>query len=94
MFSLIVCGDAPGGAPGGAFKSLSIVLNGTKKRYERLVEAEKVLLGKPLTDALAREAADKVKVSFAADVNYGAEYKANMVGVYLRDALAEIAGRK
>jgi CO/xanthine dehydrogenase FAD-binding subunit len=90
MFLLVVCGEY---SPKG-FTSLSIVLNGTKKRYECLTDAENVLRGKPLSDELAREAAGKVKVSFAADVNYGAEYKANMVGVYLRDALAEIAGGK
>jgi len=90
MFTLVVCGEYSGGA----FKSVTIIVNGTKERYQRLGDAEKVLLTGALTDELAREAAGKVKVEFAADVNYGAEYKANMVGVYLRDALAEIAGRK
>ncbi|MDR2733313.1 MAG: FAD binding domain-containing protein [Spirochaetota bacterium] len=90
MFSLAVCGKYSGGA----FESVAIALSGTKDRYARLAEAEKVLTGKPLSDALAREAADTIKVEFAPDVNFGAEYKANMVGVYLRDALAEIAGRK
>jgi carbon-monoxide dehydrogenase medium subunit len=90
MFTLAVCGEYSGDS----FKSVAIVLNGSKERYQRLGEAEKVLIGKPLTDELAREAADKVSVEFAADVNYGAVYKANMVRVYLRDALAEIAGRK
>ena len=89
MFTLVVSGEYSGGA----FKSVTIILNGTKERWQQLGEAEKVLVGKPFTDELAREAAGKVAVEFAADVNYGAEYKANMVGVYLRDALAEIAGR-
>jgi len=90
MFSLAVCGKFSKGA----FESAAIVVSGTKDRWARLDAAEKVLAGKPLTDALAREAADTVKVKFAPDVNFGAEYKANMVGVYLRDALSEIAGRK
>ena len=90
MFSLAVCGKFSGGA----FESVAIVVSGTKDRLARLTEAEKALIGKPLTDELAREAAGKIKVAFAPDVNFGAEYKANMVGVYLRDALAEIAGRK
>jgi CO/xanthine dehydrogenase FAD-binding subunit len=91
MFLLVVCGEYSAHT----FTSLSIVLNGSKKRCERLTEAEKALVGRPFSDELAREAAGKIKVSFAADVNYGAEYKANMVGVYVRDALAEMtAGRK
>jgi len=90
MFTLAVCGRFNGKA----FESVSIVLNGSKERCQRLADAEKVLTGKELTDELAREAAGTLAVEFAPDVNFGAEYKAKMAGVYLRDALAEIAGRK
>jgi CO/xanthine dehydrogenase FAD-binding subunit len=90
MLTIAVCGAWSGKG----FDSITIVLNGTKERYLRLTEAEKILAGKPFADALAREASDAVKANFASDVNFSAEYKASMVKVYLRDVLAEIAGGK
>jgi len=90
MFNLAVCGVMKDGA----IESPVIVVTGTKDRVSRQTEAEAALAGKVLTDDVIRDAAGRVKVDFNADVNFGAEYKASMVGVYLRDALAEIAGRK
>jgi len=78
----------------GTIESPVIVVTGTKDRVARQSDAEAAITGKALTDDVIRDAAARVKVEFNADVNFGAEYKANMVGVYLKDALAEIAGRK
>ena len=90
MFNLAVAGKLEGGK----FMSPAIVVSGTKDRCVRLVDAESALAGKELSDETIRDAAARVAVEFSADVNFGAEYKANMVRVYLRDALTEIAGRK
>jgi carbon-monoxide dehydrogenase medium subunit len=74
----------------------SIFLSAATDRPTRLVAAEKVLSGKPITDALLKQAGEAAReVAIEGDLHGSAAYKKHLVGVYLARAVNEArnAGR-
>jgi aerobic carbon-monoxide dehydrogenase medium subunit len=68
----------------------SIVLSAATDRPTRLTAAEKVLSGKPITDALLAQAAEAAReVAIEGDLHGSAAYKKHLVGVYLKRAIHE-----
>ena len=68
----------------------SIVLSAATDRPTRLVQAEKILSGKAITDALVKQAAEAAReVHIDGDLHGSAAYKKHLVGVYLQRAIHE-----
>ena len=68
----------------------SIVLSAATDRPTRLSAAEKLLSGKPITDALLAQAAEAAReVAIEGDLHGSAAYKKHLVGVYLKRAIHE-----
>ena len=68
----------------------SIVLGAATDRPTRLVAAEKVLSGKPITDVLLAQAAEAAReVAIEGDLHGSGAYKKHLVGVYLKRAIHE-----
>jgi aerobic carbon-monoxide dehydrogenase medium subunit len=68
----------------------SIVLSAATDRPTRLTAAEKVLSGRPITDALLKQAAEAAReVAVEGDLHGSAAYKKHLVGVYLKRAIDE-----
>ena len=77
-------------------KKTHVFVSAATDRPTRLVAAEKVLSGKPITDALLKQAAEAAReVKIESDLHGSAAYKKHLVGVYLTRAIHEArnAGR-
>jgi aerobic carbon-monoxide dehydrogenase medium subunit len=68
----------------------SIVMSAATDRPTRLVAAEKVLSGKPITAPLLEQAAEAAReVAIEGDLHGSAQYKKHLAGVYLKRAINE-----
>ena len=68
----------------------SIVMSAATDRPTRLVAAEKLLSGKPITEALLKQAAEAVReVAIEGDLHGSAHYKKHLAGIYLKRAIDE-----
>jgi aerobic carbon-monoxide dehydrogenase medium subunit len=68
----------------------SIFMSAATDRPTRLVAAEKVLNGKPITDSLLKQASEAAReVAIEGDLHGSAAYKKHLAGVYLKRAINE-----
>ena len=76
-------------ADGPAIKSLRLIASAATDKATRLKAAEAVLTGKPVTDALLKEAGEAAvaESEFIADVRGSVPYKRELMKVYVRRAV-------
>ena len=67
-----------------------LFITGVKKKFTRLVAAEKVFRGNPLTPETIDDASSLVDVTFVPDYRFSAAYKARVARIYFNDLLNDI----